>query len=201
VGARGRPKAAGSEAGKPGHRGRGGADCKNAPRPGDPSKPRAACAGGRASSPPAPLWTACTATGRYSCPGAHKRRHSTHRTPSLRAAPGPPPRVTTHQTHCLQASLPRLTFHEGLRPAAPPTRPWCICLTRALRGEYQIASIENIGFRSPRKFKSTFSGKHLGNSGRLGPLPGHKVLVFQIDTKRKGGAPRAAQTRHRDGIR
>jgi len=39
------------------------------------------------------------------------------------------------------------------------------------RIEFQIASIENTnpGF-APRKFKSTFCGKHLGNSGRLGPL-------------------------------
>ena len=40
----------------------------------------------------------------------------------------------------------------------------------ASRIEFQIASIENIGFRSPRKFKSTFSGKHLGNSARFPPL-------------------------------
>ena len=31
-------------------------------------------------------------------------------------------------------------------------------------------SIENTGFRNPRKFKSTFSGKHLGNSARFPPL-------------------------------
>jgi hypothetical protein len=120
--------------GEPGH-GREGEDWQNAPRPGPPSKFRAACVGGRVSSPPAPPWRACTATGRSSCPVAPQHRHSTHRTPSLRAAPGPPPRVTTHQARRMESSLPRLTFHEGLRPAAPLAHPRCIFVRAFGRGK------------------------------------------------------------------
>jgi hypothetical protein len=41
-------------------------------------------------------------------------------------------------------------------------------------------SIENTGFRNPRKFKSTFSGKHLGNSARLPPLSATPVRFLRL---------------------
>ncbi len=43
--------------------------------------------------------------------------------------------------------------------------------------------MENIGFRNPRKFKSTFSGKHLGNSARYTHTPLHRVDPIPADMR------------------
>ena len=52
-------------------------------------------------------------------------------------------------------------------------------------------SIENTGFRNPRKFKSMFSGKHLGNSARFPPLiPASQVDMEEMKIGNDGIADR-----------